>query len=325
MAAPRLAAAASARRALVPVPTLSVALSKGQCGRVAVVGGCEEYSGAPYFSAMAALKMGADLSHVVCDANAGTVIKSYSPELIVHPYLRTTDSAITATGHPPVSEDAIVARCAALLPKFHCLVVGPGMGRSPLMLSTVVRVIGAARDAQLPMVLDADALYLLCQGTNLSLVRGYPLAVVTPNATEYPYLCKAAGIAVTSSARELADALGVAVIRKGSTDQIAGVIAAGSEQQQQRDVECDEPSGLRRFGGQGDVLTGVLSTLIAWSRLGRPELTALDPAVLELGCRVTRGASHRAYTLHARGTTTGHVLEALPHAFEDVFGPEVPN
>ena len=31
--------------------------------------------------------MGADLSHVFCTSGAATVIKSYSPELIVHPYL----------------------------------------------------------------------------------------------------------------------------------------------------------------------------------------------------------------------------------------------
>lgn len=30
---------------------------KGQCGKVAVVGGCAEYTGQPYFCAMAALKV----------------------------------------------------------------------------------------------------------------------------------------------------------------------------------------------------------------------------------------------------------------------------
>lgn len=33
------------------------------------------------------LQVGADLSHVFCTEGAATVIKSYSPELIVHPYL----------------------------------------------------------------------------------------------------------------------------------------------------------------------------------------------------------------------------------------------
>ena len=36
---------------------------------------------------IALVQVGADLSHVFCTAGAATVIKSYSPELIVHPYL----------------------------------------------------------------------------------------------------------------------------------------------------------------------------------------------------------------------------------------------
>ncbi len=37
--------------------------------------------------ALRALQVGADLSHVFCTEGAATVIKGYSPELIVHPYL----------------------------------------------------------------------------------------------------------------------------------------------------------------------------------------------------------------------------------------------
>ncbi len=36
---------------------------------------------------MLSAQIGADLSHVFCTEGAATVIKSYSPELIVHPYL----------------------------------------------------------------------------------------------------------------------------------------------------------------------------------------------------------------------------------------------
>eukprot|EP00850_Spirogloea_muscicola_P027073 SM015298S01687 [mRNA] locus=s15298:34:297:- [translate_table: standard] len=79
-------AALAAVRALMP--DLGGGAHKGQSGKVAVVGGCREYTGAPFFAAMAALKLGADLSHVFCAAAAAPVIKAYSPELIVHPVLR---------------------------------------------------------------------------------------------------------------------------------------------------------------------------------------------------------------------------------------------
>ena len=40
------------------------------------------------------LQVGADLSHVFCTEGAATVIKSYSPELIVHPYLSTEEDKV---------------------------------------------------------------------------------------------------------------------------------------------------------------------------------------------------------------------------------------
>lgn len=70
------------------VPTLSGERHKGQSGKVAILGGCREYTGAPYFAAFSALRVGADLSHVFCTHGAAAVIKCYSPELIVHPYFR---------------------------------------------------------------------------------------------------------------------------------------------------------------------------------------------------------------------------------------------
>jgi hypothetical protein len=55
-------------------------------GRIGVIGGSIDYSGAPYYAAIAALKMGADLSWVYCSQAAAVPIKSYSPELIVVPF-----------------------------------------------------------------------------------------------------------------------------------------------------------------------------------------------------------------------------------------------
>ncbi|XP_014665400.1 PREDICTED: ATP-dependent (S)-NAD(P)H-hydrate dehydratase-like [Priapulus caudatus] len=69
------------------IPPLTTDKYKGQAGRIAVIGGSKEYTGAPYFAAISALKVGADLSHVFCASEASVVIKSYSPELIVHPLL----------------------------------------------------------------------------------------------------------------------------------------------------------------------------------------------------------------------------------------------
>jgi ATP-dependent NAD(P)H-hydrate dehydratase len=73
----------------VAMPQCIVPLSfdshKGSSGRIGVLGGSAQYTGAPFYAAMASLKAGADLAHVFCAQEACLAIKSYSPELMVAP------------------------------------------------------------------------------------------------------------------------------------------------------------------------------------------------------------------------------------------------
>merc|ERR1719305_930406 len=156
------------------VPRLTHSLHKGECGRVAVFGGCVMYTGAPYFAAISALKSGADLVHVFCEKGAGTVIKSYSPELIVHPVLDTEYG---------------IEEIDQWLPRLHCVVLGPGLGRNQSMLGRISIIIEKAKSRNIPMVVDADGLWHLA--TNPSLLQGYTRAVITPNAMEFSRLVKA--------------------------------------------------------------------------------------------------------------------------------------
>ena len=91
------------------MPKLTNDLRKGQCGRIAIFGGCVMYTGAPYFAAISALKVGADLVHVFCEKDAGNVIKCYSPELIVHPILDT---------------EYALEQIDQWLPRLDCVVIG---------------------------------------------------------------------------------------------------------------------------------------------------------------------------------------------------------
>ena len=91
------------------VPSLTSDLYKGKCGRICVFGGCIMYTGAPYFAAISALRAGADLVHVMCEREAGQVIKSYSPELIVHPILDT---------------EYALEEIDQWMPRFHAVVLG---------------------------------------------------------------------------------------------------------------------------------------------------------------------------------------------------------
>merc|ERR1719400_1835953 len=117
------------------VPRLTHSLHKGECGRVAVFGGCVMYTGAPYFAAISALKAGADLVHVFCEKAAGGVIKGYSPELIVHPVLDTEYG---------------IEEIDQWLPRLHVVVLGPGLGRNQSMLGRISIIMERARSRNIP-------------------------------------------------------------------------------------------------------------------------------------------------------------------------------
>ena len=46
------------------LPTLDLTRYKGNNGKVGVLGGSIEYTGAPYYAGMAALRAGSDLAHI---------------------------------------------------------------------------------------------------------------------------------------------------------------------------------------------------------------------------------------------------------------------
>lgn len=112
------------------IPQLSSNLKKGDCGRVGVIGGSFEYTGAPFFAAKASLLTGADLVTVFCSPDAGGVIKAYCPELIVHPVL--VDSRATKS---QVGE--CIDTLSKQLSRLDSIVIGPGLGRDSTTLSVV--------------------------------------------------------------------------------------------------------------------------------------------------------------------------------------------
>ena len=257
------------------VPALSWTRHKGQAGRIGVVGGCFEYTGAPYYAAMATLKCGGDLATVFCTPDAAVPIKCYSPELIVHGVLPASGSASGGGGGLSPAALAAADAVSANFPRLHALVVGPGLGRDPVVLEAAGEIIARARAAALPVVIDADGLWLVAQDVGVlrrgGAAHGGP-AVLTPNVVEFRRLCAAVGVAAgddPAAAAALAAALGhVCVLRKGPRDAVADGAPGGAA------LVVDEEGSPRRPGGQGDVLAGAVATFLAWAA---PALRAYGP------------------------------------------------
>ena len=80
------------------------------------------------------LQVGADLSHVFCTEGAATVIKSYSPELIVHPYLPDSNGSNDKQVHLWCFLSPSAAVWAATIPvQCSCSGPEPGTRKGPCM------------------------------------------------------------------------------------------------------------------------------------------------------------------------------------------------
>ncbi|KAK6336399.1 hypothetical protein TWF696_001958 [Orbilia brochopaga] len=305
------------------IPPLLDKFHKGQMGRVAVVGGCEDYTGAPFFSANASALLGADLSHIICEPGAAAVIKSYSPNLMVHPYMRQSNHLTKEDGE---DEDSIVKRVEALLDRLHVIVVGPGLGRDELMQKAAGRVMKAARERGMGIVIDADALLLV--GADPSLVRSYKNAILTPNIVEFTRLCKALNVDAdtdpTTACERLAKALdGVTVVQKGKTDNISNG---------EKTEVCDVEGGLKRSGGQGDTLTGCLGTFLAWKKAYMERLWDHDNSLSEEeltayaafgASAITRTCSKLAFEEKGRHMQASDLQTQIQRAFQMLFEDDV--
>ncbi|XP_048862595.1 ATP-dependent (S)-NAD(P)H-hydrate dehydratase isoform X2 [Brienomyrus brachyistius] len=285
------------------IPPLMPRKHKGQDGRIGIVGGCQEYTGAPYFAAISALKVGADLSHVFCTKDAATVIKSYSPELIVHPVLDGPDA---------------VEEVEKWLPRLHSVVVGPGLGRDDKLLKNAKDIIEKSKARGIPVVIDADGLWLVAQQP--AVIHGYPKAILTPNFMEFRRLYEAThhepldSSDIQRSALQLSVAMGnLTVVLKGEED----IITNGNSV-----MVCSQEGSSRRCGGQGDLLSGSLGVLAHWAYSSTAEATkGTSPAMVAAfgACTLTRQCNRQAFHKHGRSMTTSDMLPEIGSAFRKLF------
>ncbi|OSX77728.1 hypothetical protein BU14_0135s0002 [Porphyra umbilicalis] len=304
------------------VPPLAASAHKGSHGRLAVLGGCASYAGAPALAGLAALRFGVDLVTVVTpSASAAPSIQSFSPELMVQ--------------HAP-SAGAVLD----LLPRMHGLLVGPGLGRSEEGLDLAAAVLTdvfkggpAARGGHrgdIPVVLDADALYLLAARSGVwEAARAYRgRLLLTPNAAEATRLGAAAAklglCAPGAGGPELAALLGPrgVLVAKGAADVLSWRAPAGGQ------WRVEGGGSPRRAGGQGDVLAGCLAAAAVWEGLAAPPVGGADggagpppapPAAAFAACVVARHAQAAAFAKRKRAMGATDVLAEVGAAFEELF------
>ena len=244
---------------------------KGHFGHVAIFGGDHGMSGAARLAGEAAARAGAGLVSVATRPEHAALLGMARPELMCH--------GVTDAGE--VRQVLARATVAA---------IGPGLGRS-----TWARVVlGQLLDADLPCVIDADALNLLA---------AEPLRrehwVLTPHPGEAARLLNITVAQVQrdrfAAAAALQKTYSGVVVLKGAGTLIAAPDSAV--------YVCDAGNPGMASGGMGDVLTGVIAGLLAQG------LSLTDAACV--GVYVHATAADHAARAGERGLLASDVLGAL--------------
>jgi ADP-dependent NAD(P)H-hydrate dehydratase len=225
---------------------------KGSFGTVLVVAGQATMIGAPSFVALGALRSGCGLVRLAAPEGILTACLTLVPSAIG--VVRSDDHAALLSG---VDDATVIA-------------AGPGLGLG----SGEQALVAALLQSRHRLVLDGDGLTLLARLGCGARPQQAPL-VITPHPGEYAHLAAVWGTAALPAAadddarraacRELASATGAVVVLKGHHT----VVSAGD-----LTWTCRVGNPALSIPGSGDVLSGVIASLMAQGLAGAPAACA---------------------------------------------------
>ncbi len=272
------------------LPRRPLTAHKYSVGKVFIVGGSANFTGAPSMASLAALRSGAGAVVLGVPASIHPMLVKKLTEVILLPLPETADGTVS-----PEAFDLIAERCAWA----DVVAVGPGMGRNRDTDGLVGKIL---KEIERPIVVDADGLTAMAGQKTILAKRKFP-AILTPHAGELARLTGSTAQAIESGrvevARESAKKLKSIVVLKGSPTVTArpdGHVFMNS---------TGNP-GMATIGS-GDVLTGVIAGLAAQGLT--PEQAAWAGVFLH-----GRGGDIAAGRLGERSLLATDILDSLPAA-----------
>ena len=124
----------------------------------------------------------------------------------------------------------------------------------------------------------------------------------------------------------------IAINTEGAKSRIAHDVSkiSPNEGEQNEVVIVDTPGGMKRCGGQGDILSGSVGAFLAWAKcyesgaFGDKAIpVSRMPILAAIGASiVTRTTSQRAFEKEGRSVVTQDMLKEIGGAFAEIFGSE---
>jgi len=273
------------------------AANKGNFGHVLVIGGSLGKAGAAAMAGMSALRTGAGLSTVATPKSALPTVAGFHPEIMTEP-LEETDAGT-------ISMRALeYGRVEKLMQGITVLAVGPGISRNP---ETAEFIHSICKTAKLPMVLDADGLNAFEGHADKLQGSGRPF-VITPHPGEMGRLTGLTAAEVQRGrlnlARNFAREHELIVVLKGHRTLIA--LPDGNVW-----VNTTGNPGMAT-GGTGDILTGMVSGMVAQNPGRVPEAVMAAVHLHGMAGDLARDI------MGEHSLVATDLLTALPRAFEQV-------
>ena len=263
---------------------------KGDFGKLLIVGGAVGYTGAPYLAASVAVRSGCGLVYLGVPDSIWEIEASRCGSAMPFP-LADRGGSLRGTALPAILEK---------LEGCDVLAIGPGLGRNEDTARLVREIL---ERTEKPVVLDADGINALEGHINTLDARRDRVTILTPHDGEFARVGGELSAGRTEAARRFALRHGCTLVLKGHrtvTATQAGTVL----------VNTNGSSGLAK-GGSGDVLTGIIGSLLAQ---GAAPVRAAAGGVWIHG----RAGDLAAERLTAYCMTPDDVIAALPAVFQEL-------
>jgi len=291
-------------QALLPVRQKNS--NKGTYGKVLVIAGSKNMSGAAYFAATAAYRMGSGLVRILTAQENREVLQRQIPEAVLTTYETASDGSISEEDVQNIKEAVEWA---------SVIVLGPGLGLSAMSARIVNYVIC---ECKVPLVIDADGLNIISR----LVTEKVPAEEGVEGRIRYISGLLPAGTILTPHKKELSLLTGIplADLVGCLIDSSAACTYNNNLVYVKKDVRTIVSFGNSDYinvsgndgmatAGSGDVLAGMIAGLLAQGE--SPKMAAMAGVYLH-GLAGDAAAKNKG----PRSMLASDILEAIPEVLQ---------
>lgn len=273
------------------LPVRQAETNKNDYGRVLAVCGCKGYTGAAYFAAQAAVRMGSGVVTLAVPDAVYPILAVKLNESVVRPLPSDASGKLA-----PAALESI----RPMAGRADAVLIGSGLGRSDALDELVRELV---RSLTCPIVLDADGINALAGHIDILRSAQAPI-ILTPHKGEFARLSGIAPAQADAQALDFARQTGCVLLLKSHR-----TLLSAPDGRQARNTTGNP--GMAK-GGSGDVLAGMILSLLGQG------LAPYEAACA--GAWLHGAAGDRcAARLGQYGMTPSDMLQALPAVTREVL------